>query len=199
VVRGWAALILGQVGDKAVSALIPALAHPSAKGRAAAAEAVAHVGPAALPAVAALGALLCDEDDDVQTWAGRALGEIGRDTSAAGDAVPALLELLRTESQRTLQRFLAEALGQIGPTAVQALFEALPRSTSEERLRIVQALGVIGPQAAAAVPTLVASLTDSDVLVRREAAWALARIPPTDTDAPAAVAGLVAMLSDPLP
>ena len=65
----------------------------------------------------------------------------------------------------------------------------------EVRSRAAEALGKIGPEAAAAVPALTTALQDPDVDVRMEAAWALGCIGP---EAAAAAPALSNALQDPV-
>lgn len=91
-VRETAADALARIGDAAVPALIETLADPEDDVRAQAARALARMGAKAEPAVPALIAALNDANRDVRQGAARALGQIG---SAAEEAVPALIEAIK--------------------------------------------------------------------------------------------------------
>src|SRR5260370_5256580 len=104
-----------------------------------------------------------------------ARGEIGW---AAAPAVPALLELLRVETNPGVQRFAAEALGQIGTPAIEATGPALADAPPEYAARLAQALGVVGPAAQAGVGPLPPAPRHAGAGGRPEAAWALGRVPP---------------------
>ncbi len=69
----------------------------------------------------------------------------------------------------------ARSLGKIG---LSALIAALKDEDKEVRGRAANALGQIGPAAKEAVPALIAALKDEDRLVRLHAAWALGQIGP---------------------
>ena len=64
----------------------------------------------------------------------------------------------------------------IGPAAVPALTEALAHRTWQVRAAAADALGEIGPAAAAAVPALTAALKDKSREVREAAAQSLADV-----------------------
>lgn len=91
-VRETAADALARIGDAAVPALIDTLADPDDDVRAQAAHALARMGPKAEPAVPALINALNDPNLDVRQGAARALGQIG---SSAEEAVPALVKAIQ--------------------------------------------------------------------------------------------------------
>jgi HEAT repeat protein len=91
-VRETAADALARIGDAAVPALIDTLHDPDHEIRAQAARALARMGNKAGPAVPALVAALDDPNRDVRQGAARALGQIGPD---AEEAVPALVTALK--------------------------------------------------------------------------------------------------------
>jgi HEAT repeat protein len=86
----------------------------------------------------------------------------------------------RLQSQEADVRIsAADALGQIGPEAkeaVPALIAALKDQEVDVRSSAAYALGRIGPDA---VPALIAALKDHNVFVRSSAADALRKIDPT--------------------
>ena len=122
-----------------------------AKERLAAAEVLANIGPAALPALDALIVALKDPDRDVRHNAAIALGHLG---PKAAPAVPALIEALQDKDFVVLFRAAtAEALGEIGPQAkpaVPALVEALKEKHPFIQSRVETALKKLDPEAAAA-------------------------------------------------
>ena len=97
---------------------------------------------------------------------GRALGALGQ------PALPELRQALRSASIPR-QRVALYALGELGPKQPQLMAEILPfvthGKTREVRLNALNALGKQGAYAAAAVPTIVRSVTDSDGGIRAEA------------------------------
>ncbi|HVA47205.1 MAG TPA: HEAT repeat domain-containing protein [Pirellulales bacterium] len=91
-VRETAADALARIGDAAVPALLDTLADPDPDVRAQAAHALARMGQKAEPAVPALIHALDDPNQDVRQGAARALGQIG---SGAEEAVPALIKAIK--------------------------------------------------------------------------------------------------------
>lgn len=83
-----AADALARIGPTAVPALMKALQDADPKVRTRAAQAFARMGPEASDAVPALTRALADKDPDVRRYAARALGQIG---PAAETAIPALV------------------------------------------------------------------------------------------------------------
>ncbi len=121
------------------------------------------------------------------------LGHIG---SAAKDAVPRLLELVK-DPDAGVRWAAANALGQIGPAAKEAvphLVELLKDPSQEMRRAAADALGRIGPAAKDAVPRLLELLKDPGWDVRRAARDALGQIGPATKDA---VPRLLELLKDP--
>ncbi|HWB08675.1 MAG TPA: HEAT repeat domain-containing protein [Pirellulales bacterium] len=91
-VRETAADALARIGDAAVPALIDTLHDPDQEVRAQAAQALARMGGKAAPAVDALIQALDDPNEEVRRGAARALGQIGPE---AGEAVPALIKAIK--------------------------------------------------------------------------------------------------------
>ncbi len=91
-VRETAADALARIGDAAVPALIETLHDTDHEIRAQAARALARMGTGAGPAVPALIDALNDPNRDVRQGAARALGQIGPE---AEGAVPALVSALK--------------------------------------------------------------------------------------------------------
>jgi HEAT repeat protein len=110
--------------------------------------------------------------------AASALAEMG---PAARDAVPALVSLLNHEWPY-MREVAGIALMQIdrshAPKYLPILLELLQRNdlTYESRLRIIETLGGIGPQAPAAIPILTEHLQHRDRMLQLAAAEALLRI-----------------------
>ncbi len=118
--RLWSAYTLGQIGpvaESAVEALNVSLADTDPALRAAAAQALGKI--AAPAAVDCLINALDDENDQVRQNAAVALGQIG---SAASAATKKLIVALSDQQVRTIAR---DALMQMGPDAVDPLFESL--------------------------------------------------------------------------
>jgi hypothetical protein len=91
-VRETATDALARIGPAAVPALIHALRDPNPDVRNHAAQAIARMGPPAKAAVPELIIALQDSDWNVRRSAARALGQIGEGAQAA---VPALIEVIR--------------------------------------------------------------------------------------------------------
>ncbi|MGI0488089.1 HEAT repeat domain-containing protein [Pantanalinema rosaneae CENA516] len=137
-------------------------------------------------AVPALVELLRDEDAELEVrwFAARILGELGEPT-----AIHALVDLLQTTDDEDLSRIAAEALANLGTSAIAALASLLPQP--EARLSVVQALAQI--RHSDIIPPLLTVVDDAQPTIRALAIEALSsfhdpQIPPV----------LVAALSDPV-
>lgn len=120
----------------------------------------------------------------------------------SGAAVRAAIDALKSPDRRLRHR-AAVALGWLGDAArstglasvrlaVPALIEAMRRDRDvEDRVEAMRALGIIGPEARAAVPALVAALAEADPGGRSWALWALRQLGPA---AAAAVPALYELL-----
>jgi HEAT repeat protein len=197
-----AAQALGRIGPKArdaIPALLTATTDDDAKVRVAAVQALGHIGPDAIFGLAQLlthsdkyvrrnatwglgklGSLakgvlkdLCRalKDPDPRTAAGaaQALGAMHSDAAAA---VPALTEAMRGTNV-VLCRLAAKALSEVGQPAIPDLICHLSHHDPFVRGEAAVALGWIGPDAAPAVPALVAVLS------------AVPKVPLTQTPPPA--------------
>ena len=126
--------------------------------------------------VAGLTAVVGDADVRVRRSALIALTELGPEARAA---LPAVLRILREETEPATRKVAAEALGAFGPAAAAAvpdLVAALADKNEYTREQVVRALGAIGPKARAAVPALQPFLHDEDEELREAAEEAVARI-----------------------
>lgn len=173
-----AALALTQIDPTRARDAVPRLT--DALDNAAAAEALADMGPEARAAVPALIAALKHREKAVRDSARHALGRIGP------PAVPALIDALKSPSEGA-GVLAAEALAAVLPRpkeAVPALRDALQRDRSHASV-YARTLGEIGPPARAAIKELDGLL--SDAAARVEAAVALVRIDPEQTDRPVSV------------
>jgi HEAT repeat protein len=116
--------------------------------------------------VKALGAA----DQDVARAAARSLGQIGRGTPRlALAAIQPALEGPRDE----VRRMAAEALGWMGPAAVEPLRAVLKNDSPAARRAAARALGRLGPAARTAEADLVEAVNDPAAAVRTAAAKAL--------------------------
>lgn len=107
--------------------------------------------------------------------------ELARFGSAAGEAIPVLIEALRDED---VGRTAADALRNIGLEAVVPLARGLDSEHHQIRRLAAATLGQIGPEAHAAVAALRAALNDGHHMVRANAVKALALIDPDECVSP---------------
>jgi len=185
-IRVFSITAIGHAGERAADA-VPVLidilkdrpgggpADPSA----AAAEALAEIGPAARPAlITALGS----RDARTRAAAARLLGAMGPVPPAGLDA----LERLLKDTDRVARVQAAAALWKLDrrtKTTLPVLIEAAADRDSLVRGLTVEALGAMGPEAGPAVPALVSVLRDENYMTRRAAAAALGRIGPAAREA----------------
>jgi len=192
-----AAEALANIGEPAVPALLAALDVKDAATRRGAAMALGGIGPkAALSAVPALVRRVSDKDKLVRLEALAALAKISPSAAAraaeplaadkdyavrhavanalGGGAPGAALAKLLNDPRREVRRAAFDSLRRIGPRSIPMLSAALvDKADPWARRHAARALGGAG---ATAVPPLVKALSDSDALVRREAAWSLGEI-----------------------
>lgn len=93
---------------------------------------------------------------------------------AAADAIPNLVEMMQDKDD-DVRKAALNAIRKIGPSAVQALSEALPASTWWAKAEILKMLETFGSKAKAALPALIALLNDNDQDVRRRAAMIIGK------------------------
>jgi len=98
-----------------------------------------------------------------------AICALGKMRGRAADAVPALVQVLRS-SDPDLPFVAANALGDIGPGAVLPLIQALGDGNERVRWFAAYALGQIGPDARDAIPALARVLEEERNRSVREAA-----------------------------
>lgn len=185
-VRSAAAKAIGRMGSVAVPQLITALRYePGEDERAAAARALAALGPEAGVAVHYLTTALHDPELPVRVQAARALAALGQPVD---EYVPTLIAILEQESAEH-RPGLAEALASFRPVAeaaVPLLVRLLPKTGEENaptvspkvQAHAMQALGKLGTAAGAAVPTLLDVLALPDSPLRSPALVALGRMGP---------------------
>jgi HEAT repeat protein len=109
---------------------------------------------------------------------------------ATGRVAPATFQqpaepprIMRPLAEWSEQEAAADALGRIGAPAVPALIETLANPDATLRLKTVEVLARMGPEAQEAVPRLVELLNDPDPAVRKAATRALGQIGPLAHDA----------------
>lgn len=172
-----------------------------------------RMGPLAREAIPSLVQQLDDAHDPTadpelgtKRWALAALGLFGREARAVA---PRLIELLQDEHSSLITRLgCLEALSQIGsaaPDGIAAIWRELdrgllPDASPDDRqsaLGAAEALGAIGPDAAAAVPILLHAVESEEPAFRQESIRSLGRIGPRARDAGDTLA--VVLISDPEP
>jgi len=134
------------------------------KLRIAAIQAIGAFGADAVSAVPDLLAALKDDDPEVRWFAARAIGAVG---PRAREAVPALIVLLQSSTRLTRTRD-------------SSLADVMPHPPATLQAIAAKALGKIGSEARAAVPSLVKAMDDREIMVRIAAAEALGEIGPKD-------------------
>lgn len=181
----------------AVTALAEALDHPKPMVRREAAATLAALGEHAAAAAEALGRVVVDEDDVLAANAADTLAKIG---PAAAPAMSFLVEALTpcpypgsppyppgTSSPRAAEmgeeqrrcRAIRDALQAIGPDRVSTpLADAIVGQHRERALGAAQLIVLLGPEAAAAAPSLRKRLSDRDRLMANAAALALFTVQP---------------------
>jgi HEAT repeat protein len=110
-----------------------------------------------------------------------AVNVLGCGGARAGAAVPALVDVLRTDPDYGMRRRTAEALGRIGTPAkavVPALVAALRDESPWVRRQAVESLGWVRPLPRQVIPLLVKMLEDLDINVTGDIPAALNKIAP---------------------
>ncbi len=174
--------VMGTNGAAAIPAVAATFGGPDVYLASLAGRALAAAGPEGLPVLIAG---LDDPDYSIRSHACTALGSLG--TNAA-PAVPKLANLLTNEAG-SIVRLAGFTLSQIGKPAVPALLP-IALSTNVQAARWASyALGLIGPDARAAVPELLGMLPERPQPVWRETAlFALGRMGLPDSTAAELVA-----------
>jgi HEAT repeat protein len=200
-VRFYALEVLGSIGPAAapLAAQIASLVDNRAERvdvRAAAAQALSGMGPAAVAFLPHLAGLLNAPDADVRVEMVEALGAmvgLGPPVTALAPQVAALLR----DPDSNVRRAAAETLGRMGSAAdafAPQIANLLADSDPNVRRAAAQALGKLGAAASPFASRIVSLLRDSDPAVRSAAATVLGTIGPTT---PVVPAQLAAQLRDP--
>lgn len=156
--RNQASEALAQVGPPAIPYLEKALRHERTDVREKAAFTLGRIGDSG--AVVSLILALDDEKDVVRMAAAMALGQMGDDT-----AVPALVQALGRSGSGQWHWWVGRALGRLG--ALPELVQALEDRRWRVREAAVSGLSVMGE---AGIPHLVRALSDRSKQVRKRAA-----------------------------
>jgi HEAT repeat protein len=160
---------------EAVPILVDVLRHEQAPIRAWAASVLGVVGPGAKPAAPALATRVeQDEDARVRVSAAQALGHMG-----AVEGVPTLIAA-QADKDATVRGAVANALLELGPTALPSLIDALAHSRAELRAPSAEVLERIGKPAAGA---LAQATADANPERRRAALGVLEKIGAPASDA----------------
>jgi len=125
-----------------------------------------------LPAVPHLIKVLSEGDSIMRRNAAVILGSIG---PKAKDAIPALERGLR-DKDKAFCWTVKQALRKIHQTSFHDLVDSLDNKDVIVRINAAQELGDMGEKAADAVPALIKCLDDDKAEVRKNAAYALAKI-----------------------
>ncbi len=161
-------------GKTFLPVLIENLRDPSAKVRRFAAWALGDLGPAAAGAVEPLAKALEDSEAVVRVYAAGALWKIDENTTPA--VVDALVAALRGDDS-LIRGWAAQEVRGTGPVAICAVPALIENLTSDPNDGFAaDALGRIGPQAAAAVEPVTKLLRDKGGEIRVGVADALWRI-----------------------
>lgn len=165
----FAAEAVASIGPTAIPVLIMALKNEVALVRRNAAFALWHMRQEAAESVSALISVLKDPDEDVRSTAAIALGQIGSGTA------PVIASLLTAtkDPDAWVRTKATYALGEIGLDGVEALVAVLKDVESDVRIDAARALGDAGPSAASAVPELLKLFNDTDREMRY---WAVRSI-----------------------
>lgn len=164
---------LGDIGEPATPILVEALLnHANVVVRRAAAKTLTIIAdPAAVPKL--IQAFLNDQDTVVK---GSSAGALARTGEAA---VPALLDILAsTDQPEDIKGHAAWALAFIGSEAADYLYKALNAASLDVRCAVIAALGHVAQEQSdeKSCNLLISALSDSEPLIRTEAAAALRQV-----------------------
>ncbi|MBP0016415.1 MAG: HEAT repeat domain-containing protein [Cyanobacteria bacterium SBLK] len=189
MVRLRIAETLGKIGQPALPFLMDALEkHENPVVRRASGKTITLIAdPVAIPVL--IRALLYDEDTVVKGSAVGALARMGE------KAVPVLLEIIASEEHpQSIKGHAAWALAFMGAEVKEELYRAISDDSGEVRSAIVAAIGNLVQETKdeKGLELLLASLQDSEAMVRAEAATALSQLDESDE----IISALIASLQD---
>jgi len=168
-VRRNAAFALGEIGVPSVHLLLNMLNDKDPRMRRNVTASLVRIGQ---PAVHYLIKLLRDGDPIMRRNAAVILGNIG---PKAKDAIPALEKAL-SDPDKGFCWTVKQALRKIKQISSQDLLDSLHDKDVMVRINTIKELGEIGDKAQGAIPALIACLKDDKTEVRKNAAFALAKI-----------------------
>ncbi|MHC4933114.1 MAG: HEAT repeat domain-containing protein, partial [Planctomycetota bacterium] len=166
-------LLAASAGEADVGVLADELDSVRPTDRYRAARGLRAMGPEAAAARRALIDALGDAEPWVRMEAGRALVQVG----LSGKEVALLIRRFE-RAEPSVAQLMAEALARLGAPAVDPLLDALESDEHKSRLYALNALRLIGPAAAAAVPKALDLTADENAAVRHEAEKVLRRLGP---------------------
>jgi serine/threonine protein kinase/HEAT repeat protein len=170
---------LGKIGTQAKAAvpdLADLLKDSDKELKPAIITALGRMGKDAKAAVPAIGSCLSPDDKETSIQALGLLADLGPD---AKDAVGDIIALFVDENLRPDNKLRSEAvhtLARIGKPAVPSLTKALGNPNRYMKAGVIEALGDIGPDAKAALPTIQRLASNADPVISRAAARAAAKI-----------------------
>jgi len=180
-----AAFALGEIGPQAsgaVNSLVDLLKSQDLRLREAAVVALAKIGPST---ATRLLALIDDPDATIALAASKSFRLMG---SVASEYIPKLIKAAqRHADNQDLREGIGEAIAgiDIGNT-ISVLCELLKSQAPEIRAFSAYTIAKLGPRGGQCAEDLLRLLSDQNLQVRRDAAYALARIDlPADTPTPA--------------
>ncbi len=189
IARGYAAMALAQIADRndsVIATLTKALEDPSVNVRMSAAEALGHAGELAKPASAKLIEISIDSRESVlvREFSISALAKI-----APGDAAveEALVYAVSDGNPRIYEAAVNALLRSQGAPDIDSRVAQLINELDGGSATAAEALGLIGDEAKAAVPSLIRALENADPEIRATALVALERIGPQTQTIPALV------------
>jgi HEAT repeat protein len=136
------------------------------------------LGNIAEPAETEVEELLQDLESPIKVKRLQAMKALGKNGTAAKEAVASLIDHMRKHKDKDLANQAAQTLAQIGPPAATELIKALEDPAAAVQIRALSALGIIGPQASQAVGPVSRFLENKDAKIRALAAWVLGEIGP---------------------
>jgi len=191
IARGYAAMALAQIADRddsVIATLTRALGDKSENVRMSAAEALGHAGERATSSSAKLIEIAIDSRESVlvREFTISALAKIAPGDAAVEEAlVYAVSDGDPRIYEAAVNALLRIRLWREGGTDVDTRVAALTRDLDAGSTAAAEALGLIGEDAKAAVPSLTRALESADPAMRAAALVALKRIGPQTQTIPA--------------